>query len=188
MTSVALSVPARRYLLELARSHVVEAAGGDPAAPGPAPPETLARRGAFVTLRRRRDHELRGCIGQVEPRTTLAETVAQAAEAAACRDPRFEPVGPAEVRGLAIEVSVLTSPVPIRPEAVEVGRHGLIVRAWGRSGLLLPQVPVEQGWAREEFLAHTCRKAGLPADAWTRPGTEILGFEAEVFSEGAAGP
>ena len=72
---------------------------------------------------------------------------------------------------------------PIRPEDVEVGRHGLLIGFKGRRGVLLPQVPVENGWDRETFLAHTCRKAGLPEDTWKRTGVELLGFTAVVFGE-----
>jgi hypothetical protein len=64
---------------------------------------------------------------------------------------------------------------------VEIGRHGLIMSAHGRSGLLLPQVPVEWNWDRETFLGQTCCKAGLPRDAWKDPDTTIFWFEAEVF-------
>ena len=64
---------------------------------------------------------------------------------------------------------------------MEIGRHGLIMSRDGRSGLLLPQVPVEWQWDRETFLAQTCVKAGLPRDAWRDPATTILWFEAVVF-------
>jgi AmmeMemoRadiSam system protein A len=151
---------------------------------GPVTEGSLARPcGAFVSLHRRRDRELRGCIGRVVVREPLLETVAEVAVAAATQDPRFEPVRPAELGELRIEISVLEPPRPIRAEQVEVGRHGLIVRHGGLQGLLLPQVPVEHRWDRERFLAMTCRKAGLPEDAWRRGDCELLGFEAEVFGE-----
>ena len=67
------------------------------------------------------------------------------------------------------------------PQLVEIGRHGLIARRGGNQGLLLPQVPVEWGWSREQFLAQTCRKAGLPPSAWRDRATEIYWFEAAVF-------
>jgi len=102
---------------------------------------------------------------------------------AAIEDGRFEPVAEAELHQLSIEVSALSPLEPIRPEDVEVGRHGLLIGHGGRRGVLLPQVPQEQGWDRETFLVHTCRKAGLPDDAWKKPGAEILGFTADVFRE-----
>ena len=113
----------------------------------------------------------------------LLETVARMAVAAAIEDGRFEPVTEAELDGLSVEVSALSPLGPIRPEEVEVGRHGLLVGQGGRRGVLLPQVPGEQGWDRETFLVHTCRKAGLPDDAWKEPGVELLGFTADVFRE-----
>ena len=88
-----------------------------------------------------------------------------------------------ELPSLDIEVSVLSRTVPVRPEDVEIGTHGLIIRCAGRAGLLLPQVPVEHGWDRKGFLEETCRKAGLPKDAWKRPDAELLGFTAEVLGE-----
>jgi len=139
--------------------------------------------GVFVTLRRRSDGELRGCIGYVEPRFPLAEGVAHAARAAAFDDNRFEPVRPDELDGLVIDVSVLGAPEPIDPEQVRVGVHGLILRHQGRTGLLLPQVPVEQGWDRLAFLDHTCQKAGLPPGTWHHPEAVLLGFSAQLFDE-----
>jgi hypothetical protein len=139
--------------------------------------------GVFVTLRRRADGELRGCIGYVEPRFPLAEGVAHAARAAAFEDSRFEPVRPDELDGLVIDVSVLGAPEPIAPDQVQVGVHGLILRHQGRTGLLLPQVPVEQGWDRIAFLEYACRKAGLPPGTWRQPEAQLLGFSAQVFEE-----
>jgi AmmeMemoRadiSam system protein A len=144
------------------------------------------RRGAFVTLRRRDDGELRGCVGRMQSDRPLLETVAEMAVAAATADGRFEPVTAAELDRLAIEVSALGPLRPTRPEDVEVGRHGLLVSRGGRRGVLLPQVPVEHGWDRETFLAKTCWKAGLPESAYRDPGTELLAFTATVFGEGEA--
>jgi AmmeMemoRadiSam system protein A len=146
-----------------------------------APSEHLAEpRGAFTTL-----HllgKLRGCIGHVFPTQSLYRTVADTARSAAFDDPRFNPVTSEEAPGLKIEISVLSPLRPIAPEEVVVGRHGLVVTAGGRRGLLLPQVPVEWGWDRTAFLEQTCMKAGLPPDAWLR-GAELLGFTAEIFGE-----
>jgi AmmeMemoRadiSam system protein A len=139
--------------------------------------------GAFVTLRRLTDDELRGCVGQMEASEPLLETVAKMAVAAATRDGRFDPVSAGELTSLRIEISLLSPLETIRPADVEVGRHGLLLRYGDRRGVLLPQVPVEHGWDREAFLAHTCEKAGLPADTWRRPGVELQGFTATVFGE-----
>ncbi len=134
---------------------------------------------AFVTLRR--GEELRGCIGTIEGRLPLWEAVARAARGAAHEDPRFAPVAPEEMEEITVEVSVLSPPRPVSdPTEIEVGRHGLIVTAGGRRGLLLPQVAPEHGWSREEFLAHACVKAGLRPDAW-KQGASLEVFEATVF-------
>ena len=138
-------------------------------------------RGVFVTLRKK--GELRGCIGFIEPVAPLGRAVVQAAIYAATEDPRFSPVKAAELKDINVEVSVLT---PLREIAdarqVEVGRHGLVVSRGDRRGLLLPLVPVENGWDRETFLEQGSLKAGLPADAWRR-GAKLFVFEAIVFKE-----
>ena len=68
-------------------------------------------------------------------------------------------------------------------EEIVIGRHGLLISLRGYRGVLLPQVAYERGWTREEFLGQTCRKAGLPPDAWKDPQAELYSFEAEVFGE-----
>jgi AmmeMemoRadiSam system protein A len=136
-----------------------------------------------VTLRRAADGELRGCVGRMEANAPLLDTVAEMAVAAATHDGRFQPVTGPELASLRIEISVLSPLVPIQAAEVEVGRHGLLLRYGERRGVLLPQVPLEYGWDRERFLAHTCEKAGLPADTWRQPGVELLGFTATVFGE-----
>ena len=145
------------------------------------PSEHLAdMRGAFASLHL--NGKLRGCIGYALPSHSLYRTVAEAARAAAFDDPRFAPLTAEEALGVEIEISVLSPLRPIVPEDVLVGKHGLVVSRGNRRGLLLPQVPAEWGWDRETFLAQTCKKAGLPEDAW-RCGTEIQGFTAEVFGD-----
>ena len=136
-----------------------------------------------MTLRRRVDGELRGCVGYIEPLYALAEAVTRAAASAATSDDRFAKVTLDEVPLLALDVSVLGPLEPLVPDAVRVGIHGLIVRWQGRSGLLLPQVAVEHGWDAEAFLEHTCQKAGLPSDTWRQAGVELLGFSADVFGD-----
>ena len=143
----------------------------------------LQARPAFVTLRLRETRALRGCIGQVTAHGPLVESVMKMAVAAGTEDPRFPPVKLDELDDLRFEISALTPMEPIAAESVEVGRHGLMIRHQGRSGLLLPQVPSEQGWSREQFLAGVCRKAGLPDDAWQGDDVELSGFECEVWEE-----
>jgi AmmeMemoRadiSam system protein A len=179
-----LAADLRAALLRLARGAIeARLRGARPPSLRDLPPGLEANGGAFVTLRRRSDHELRGCIGYVEPSQPLGEAVAAAAVAAATADGRFDPVTLAELPSLVLDVSVLGPAVPIQAQDVEVGRHGLVVQRGERRGLLLPQVPLEWGWDAATFLEQVCRKAGLPTSAWKEPGTSLLGFEAEVFSE-----
>ncbi len=172
-----------QYLLTLARAALTAAVTDDHVAL-PAEVDAAFRTplGAFVTLTA--DGELRGCIGYPEPVFPLYETIVRGAMSAALHDPRFSPVTANELPGLRVEVSVLSPLAPIAPEAVEVGTHGLVIEKGTRRGLLLPQVPTEYGWSRDEFLAYTCRKAGLPQDAWRDPAAKLFGFTAEVFHEG----
>jgi len=166
-------------MLALARRTVAALVRGE-ALPDPGS-LAVRGRGAFVTLHRR--GELRGCIGHLVSDRPLGEVVRDMAVAAARDDPRFPPLRADELEGLDVEVSVLTTPVPARAEDVEPGRHGLIVRRGAAQGVLLPQVAVEQGWDRETFLAATCRKAGLPPQAWRDVRTDLRVFEAQVIRD-----
>jgi len=145
------------------------------------------KRGVFVTLTKK--GQLRGCIGLPYPVMPLENAIEHAATAAATEDPRFPPVDKSELPEISVEVTILTVPVPLagepekRPETIVVGKHGLIIRGMGTSGLLLPQVATEYGWDATTFLEHTCMKAGLPSRCWTYPSVEVLTFEGQIFSE-----
>lgn len=183
MSPGALGPDEGRALVAIARAAIASALGRSEAPAVEITPALAQPLGVFVTLTTRVDHGLRGCVGFVEARRPVAEAVAEAARAAAFRDTRFEPLRAAELPGLAFEVSVLSRPEPMAPEAIVVGVHGLILRRGGRSGLLLPQVPIEHGWGRDAFLEALCRKAGLPKDAWRAGDAELLGFTAQVFDD-----
>jgi AmmeMemoRadiSam system protein A len=114
--------------------------------------------------------------------TSVYRTVAETARAAAFEDTRFYAVTPQEVPELEVHLSILSPLHPIAPAQVEVGRDGLLVSMGTRRGLLLPQVPIEYGWDRTTFLEQTCRKAGLPPDAWQQ-GATLEAFTAELFGD-----
>jgi uncharacterized protein len=170
----------RIILLKLAHSSIESAFDGQNVALDAPTPHLAEKRGAFTTLYRQ--GELRGCVGYVFPVASLYQTIAETARAAAFEDTRFPPLSANELPGLEIHLSVLSPLGPIHAEEVEIGRHGLLVSLNARRGLLLPQVPVEHGWDRETFLAQTCRKAGLPLDAWQR-GATLEAFTAELFGD-----
>jgi len=145
--------------------------------------------GAFVTIHTFPNHDLRGCIGIPLPIMPLKEAIIEGAQSAT-HDPRFPPLDKAELDNIIIEVTILTKPEIIKinnPKEylknIEIGRDGLIVEQGFYKGLLLPQVPVEQGWDKEEFLTHTCMKAGLLPDAWFDKSTKISKFSGQVFTE-----
>ena len=176
-----LSEADQQQLLRLARQALEGSVRNGPVQEVEVPAGPLRENGgAFVTLWKA--GRLRGCIGYVEPRMALYQAVMECAVAAALRDPRFDPVEPEELSALRIEISVLSPLGDIAPEAVEVGRHGLMITRGARRGLLLPQVAVEWKWDREEFLEETCLKAGLSPDAWQH-GARTQAFTAQVFSE-----
>ncbi|MGD9937112.1 MAG: TIGR00296 family protein [Methanoregulaceae archaeon] len=176
-----------RVGLALARRAVEAAVQRSHPVPGELSPVFFEPRGVFVTLTR--DGELRGCIGLPYPVAPLGQAIIEAGASAALQDPRFSPVAPGELDRVRVELTVLTTPIPLsgppsaRPDSVKVGRHGLIVRGHGTSGLLLPQVATEYGWNATEFLDQTCRKAGLPAGCWRRPEIEVSLFEGQIFKE-----
>ncbi len=181
-----LAADERDRLLKMARATVKAYLQSQevPAASAADLPAKLRGDGAcFVTLQ---NHgELRGCIGNMLATGPLYEAVISNA-VAACRDRRFvhNPVTAGELDDLDIEISYLTPMQRMKSTGdIIIGQHGLLIARGGRRGVLLPQVAYERGWRREEFLAQTCRKAGLPNDAWKQRDTEIYSFEAEVFGE-----
>ena len=144
--------------------------------------------GVFVTLNTAMG--LRGCVGFPLPDKKLYNALSEAVIAAATEDPRFPPVNVDELDQITFEVTVLTPPEVIHisdtmeyPSKIKVGRDGLIVKHGFNSGLLLPQVSVEYGWTEEEFLSHTCEKAGLPENCWKDKETQVQKFEGIVFKE-----
>lgn len=140
------------------------------------------KRGGFVTLEKR--GQLRGCIGYIEARKPLYKTVEEMALAAAFGDPRFPPLTAEEFRDVTVEISVLS---PLREitdiKEIEVGVHGIYIVRGFSSGLLLPQVAARYKWDPKTFLRETCRKAGLPADAWQDKNTKIYIFSADIIGE-----
>ena len=171
----------RTLLLRLAHEAINSALDGRKIPMEPPSRHLGEPRGVFTTLYLH--DRLRGCVGYVFPVASLYRGVIETARAAASEDTRFRSVTWEEAPHLKVSLSVLSVLNPIEPHQVEVGRHGLVVSLAGHRGLLLPQVPVEHAWDRVTFLEQTCRKAGLPIDAW-KMGATLEAFTAEVFGEG----
>lgn len=150
-------------------------------------PALYQDRGAFVTLKKR--GELRGCIGNLAGQGPLIRTVQRMAIAAATEDRRFPPVTADELPDLQVEISVLSplEEVP-GPEAIRVGKHGVVLVHGSHQAVFLPQVALEEGWDRETMLHHLAQKAGLPSDAWQDPEARFYVFTAQVFAEAVAEP
>lgn len=147
------------------------------------------KQGAFVTIHTHPNHDLRGCIGIPLPVMALCDAISEGAQSAT-HDPRFAPLSIEELENIIIEVTILSPPEIIKidnpndyTKEIEIGRDGLIVEQGFYKGLLLPQVPIEQNWDEEEFLSHTCMKAGLLPDAWFDKQTKVYRFSGQVFSE-----
>jgi uncharacterized protein (TIGR00296 family) len=160
--------------------------------PDDTPKHLHEKSGVFVTLNSILEGpaNLRGCIGRPYPSSPLVEATIDSAVDSAINDPRFPAVTPKELDTILVDLSVLTPPKKIeysKPEElldlVKVGRDGLIAVRGMFRGLLLPQVPVDWKWDTEEYLQHTCNKAGLSADLWKDPETEFMSFQAEIFGE-----
>lgn len=167
-------------LITLARTALAAAVTGNPL---PSPPDTdpllRADGAAFVTLASP-DGRLRGCIGQIVPRTSLARSVIDNAAAAALHDSRFPPVTAKELPGLRLEVTILSPLEPVTdPAQIMVGLHGVYLERGDANSVFLPQVPVEQGWDRKSYLEQLAKKAGLPPDAWKK--ARLWRFTADVF-------
>ena len=151
--------------------------------------EFSEKKGLFVSLYS--EEELAGCIGYTMPITPLYKAVIDLARAAAFEDTRFPPLRKEQMKGLRIEISVLTVPerlIAKKPEdylkQIEIGKDGLIIKdPFGGSGLLLPQVAVDFKWGKEEFLANTCIKADLDSECWKDLRHHVYKFQAQVFTE-----
>ena len=187
-TSFAIPEAERKFLSTQARMSIEAGLVGKGSADIPQPPaqeftpeSPLYRTlGAFVTLHI--SGNLRGCIGNIVGREPLYATVWHMAQAAAFGDMRFPALSLSEWPRVNLDISVLDelSACPA-PQLVEVGRHGLVLQYAGRSGVFLPQVPVEQGWDRLAYLDNLCLKAGLPMGSWIQPGAQLFWYEAVVF-------
>ena len=170
---------------ELARGVIAAAFSpsgeGFPPLPSDASALLRAPLGAFVTLHLQ--GRLRGCIGNMISEAPLWDTVARMARAAAFTDPRFPPLSPGEWPEVELEISVL-GPLSLcpDPDKIEIGRHGLLLTRQGRSGVFLPQVPVEQGWDLPRYLEQLCGKANLPPGSWKGGDARLFWFESVVFS------
>ncbi|MDT8366722.1 MAG: AmmeMemoRadiSam system protein B, partial [bacterium] len=178
-----LSLLDKKSLLTLART-TLTAYVNDKERPEFLPGSTaLTKPGAaFVTLKSR--GQLRGCIGQLRATMPLYRSVVEMTVSSCSRDSRFTPVKPEELPNISLEISVMSPFMKVGSvDDIEVGRDGLYLTYMGQSGVLLPQVPVEQGWDKDEYLKGICRKAGLPDKTWEKQGAELYRFTAQVFSE-----
>ena len=173
----------KRTLLKIARSAIACALESKTLPTLNSQSKAINRRsGVFVTLRIGED--LRGCIGYIEPLFPLALATQEVAVKAAMEDTRFMPLTQPELDKITIEISVL-SPLEelIDTETIEIGKHGLVIDAGYRRGLLLPQVATEYDWDRRQFLKQISLKAGLPPDAWKRKEVKLFTFTVEKFDE-----
>ncbi|MHC1605073.1 MAG: TIGR00296 family protein [Candidatus Methanofastidiosia archaeon] len=186
-----LSMDEGTSLVRIARENIKSHLEGKNYNPPQVPDVFKRKSGVFVTLNTYPQKNLRGCIGLPEPVHPLIDAVLEASIAAATQDPRFYPVSFSEFEKIVVEVTVLTPPKLIKAKSykqlldeIEIGRDGLIVEKRFYKGLLLPQVPLEWEWDKEEFLSQTCVKAGLPPDEWIKDDElSVYKFSGQIFSE-----
>ncbi len=171
-------LPLARWTIERWSSEEDWRTGG----PAPSADDDCAIDGLFVTLKV--GQELRGCIGKIGEQPSLHEALRDLSVQAAAHDPRFSPVRPEELPLIEIGISILTPAQAVSdPESIEIGRDGLIIERDSRRGLLLPEVAVELGWDREQFLNGVCEKAFLPRDAWRDSTCKLYRFQSVQVSE-----
>jgi MEMO1 family protein len=176
-----LSEQQKRELLSLARKTVIEHVKNK-RAPEPEIKDTrlLANGATFVTINRH--HQLRGCIGNIQPIMPLYWSVIRNAVAASSQDPRFPPMTPGELSEMEVEVTVLSPLEPLDDvKNIVIGMHGLYLIKGQQGGVFLPQVPVEQGWDLPTYLEQLCYKAGLPKDAWKDKNSQLFVFTADII-------
>ncbi len=183
-----LSSEEARELITLGRRSVMSVLEGeDLQVEGDLKERFSQKRGVFVTLMTYPESRLRGCIGIPYPLYPLWRGVIEASVGAAFRDPRFEPLRREDLGRTVWELSLLSVPQEVPKdklfETIRIGRDGLLVEKGQTRGLLLPQVPVKQGWGVEEFLRNTCLKAGLSPDCWRDEDVKIYRFITEVYKE-----
>jgi len=188
-----LTIEDGKFLIRLARDSIENFLNkNERLMPPPETPEKfMEKSGVFVTLNNKDDSkELRGCIGYPYPTDPLVIALLNSAIEAAAGDPRFPPITIDELNKIIVEVSVLTKPDLIKvneplelPKEIKIGEDGLIIEKGLIKGLLLPQVPVEWNWDKEEYLANLCAKAGLAFDCWVMEETKVYKFQAIVFEE-----
>jgi AmmeMemoRadiSam system protein B/AmmeMemoRadiSam system protein A len=175
-----LTSPERKELLDLARMTIKSYVTQGKTPEINIKDKRLRANGAtFVTIKTEKGM-LRGCMGNIKPIMPLYSSVIENAVSACARDPRFHPLTPGELDDIEVEVTVLSPLEPLKDtESIEIGRHGLYIVKDNRSGLLLPQVPVESGWDRETFLKQVSKKAGLPQDSWKE--ANLYRFTADII-------
>ena len=139
------------------------------------------KHGVFITLTTRGVD--RGCIGTFDGDGPLLDTVVDISIQAASEESGFPRLAVQDLPHTDIELSVVSPLQGIHPEQVEIGTHGLFVVQRRNHGVLLPQVAPQMEWSREEFLEQTCKKAGLPANAYLGEECHVYAFQAVVFSE-----
>ncbi|MGR3219742.1 MAG: AmmeMemoRadiSam system protein A [Candidatus Anammoxibacter sp.] len=177
---------AKKELLAIARKSVENSVNKQPAGEFcPGSPGLQEKLGVFVTLKN--SGRLRGCLGHFTSDIPLYKLVAKTAASSATEDYRFrsDPITPSEIKDLDIEISVLSSLNKIEnPLDIELGVHGIYIKKGNYTGCFLPQVAVETGWNKKEFLSQCCReKAGLPSNAWKEKDVDVFVFTANIFNE-----
>ncbi|MBZ0266114.1 AmmeMemoRadiSam system protein A [bacterium] len=171
----------RVLILKLARAAVNSAILELPDPEIPEHPIFAEKTGIFVTIYK--SQSLRGCIGYIDTDLSLGRAIVMAAKSAAKRDQRFPALTAEDLPEVSLEISLLSSLLPISPDEIVIGRHGLMVLSGLHRGVLLPQVAKKYGWDRTEFLQQVCLKAGLDRDSWEEGDVDLFAFSANVITE-----
>ena len=181
----------KEVLLTLARGAIAEVFGQkrlDKEAILKAHPWLEKPGAAFVTLNRRENGALRGCIGSLVAHRSLYDDIVKNAQSAAFSDPRFPALTPEEFDKITVEVSLLSKPKPLSYSSIDdlrskirPGIDGVILKLGSYQATYLPQVwePLPDF---DVFFASLCQKAGLPG-ACLSQHPEIFVYQVEEYHE-----
>jgi len=169
------------YLCKLARENILAALESRESTMEESDSQALhAKWGVYITLRI--GGRIRGCMGQMDPGKNLMDTVGEVAAAAAFGDPEYKPLTKRELRYTDIEIAIVSPLKRVdKLGLIKVGGNGIYLKKGARSGLVLSQTAITEGWTRDQFLEAACSDAGFGGGCWVDRDVEVFVFRSLVF-------
>lgn len=131
--------------------------------------------GVFVSIKK--NGELRGCIGTIEPITKcIADEVINNAISACSRDYRFKPIHTDELNELKYSIDVLSPTQKVSStNELDAKRYGVVVTNGNRHGLLLPNL--EGVDTVDEQISIAMEKSGIePSEPYNLERFEVVRY------------